>query len=98
MILDKLVEKKDLLIYAEQRITILKSNFVKLNEKLRDPNVSRAEKKRIMQGKGKITGRIRELGTLRYVISNGILRKKAKEYWHSNWEELHSLDGSNENE
>lgn len=84
MILDRLVEKKDLLIYAEQRIITLKMNASKLNERLQDPDVSSAEKKKLMKGKRKIVGRIRELGTLRYVISNGILRKKAKEYWNNN--------------
>lgn len=84
MILDKLVEKKDLLIYAEQRIITLKMGASKLNERLQDPDVSRAEKKKLMNGKRKIIGRIRELGTLRYVISNGILKKKAKGYWSSN--------------
>lgn len=89
MILDKLVEKKDLLIYTEQRITKLKVNASELNKKLQDPDVSKAEKKRIMRGKRKVTGRIRELKTLRYVISNGILRKKAKEYWDDNRRELY---------
>jgi len=90
MILDKLIEKKDLLIYAKQRIIRLRINSAELNEKLLDPNVSRSEKKRIMQGKRKIAGRIRELKTLRGVISSGILRNKAKEYWKKNWQELHS--------
>lgn len=94
MILDKLVEKKDLLIYADQRITRLKLNSEELNEKLRNPDVSRLEKKRIMKGKLKIAGRIKELGTLRYVISNGILRKKAKEYWDNNWREVHGSEAS----
>lgn len=92
MILDKLMEKKDILIYAGQRITKLKLNSKELNEKLRDPDISRAEKKRIMRGKQKIAGRIRELGTLRYVISNGILREKAKEYWDNNYREAHGLE------
>ena len=91
MILDRLVEKKDLLIYAEQRIIRLKLNSKELNEKLRDPAVSRAEKKRIMSGKKKVAGRIKELGTLRFVISNGVLRKKAKEYWDTNYREIHGL-------
>lgn len=85
MILDKLVEKKDLLIYAEQRIISLKRNASELNEILQDPNVSRAEKKALMRGKSKIIGRIKELTTLRFVISNGVLRKKAKGYWDDNW-------------
>jgi len=84
MILDKLVEKKDILIYAEQRIITLRTSVSKLNERLQDPDISRAEKKKLMNGKRKVIGRIRELGTLRYVISNGILRKKAKEYWSTN--------------
>jgi len=84
MILDRLVEKKDLLIYAGQRIITLRTSISKLNERLQDPAVSGAEKKKLMNGKRKIIGRIRELGTLRYVISNGILRKKVKEYWSTN--------------
>lgn len=95
MILDKLVEKKDLLIYAEQRIIRLKLNSAELNKKLIDPDASTAEKKRTMKGKLRIAGRIKELTTLRYVISNGVLRKKAKEYWSYNWREVHSGDETN---
>ena len=85
MILDKLIEKKDLLIYAEQRIIKLKENAGELNARLQDPDVSRAEKKTLMKGKAKIVGRIKELATLRFVISNGVLKEKAKGYWADNW-------------
>jgi len=88
MILDKLVEKKDVLIYADQRIIRLKVNIIEINEKLRDPTTSINDKKTLMRGKTKIIGRIRELRTLRYVISNGILKKKAKDYWANNWRSL----------
>jgi len=97
MILDRLVEKKDIMIYADQRIIRLKINANELNEKLRNSNISNKEKKVLMRGKNKIIGRIKELATLRYVISNGILREKAKEYWDNNYRDLHSSEGKANN-
>jgi len=90
MILDKLVEKKDLLIYADQRIIRLRLNGEEISQKLRNPDVSNKEKKVLMRGQRQIAGRIKELKTLRYVLSNGLLRKKAKEYWDTNYREIHS--------
>jgi len=92
MILDKLVEKKDLLIYADQRIIRLRLNGKEMSQKLRDPNVSNNEKKILMRGRKQIAGRIKELKTLRYVLSSGLLRKKAKEYWDTNYREIHGLE------
>jgi len=98
VILDKLMEKKDLMIYADQRIIRLKMNASELNEKLKNPKISNKEKKILMRGKNKIVGRIKELVTLRYVVSNGILREKAKEYWDNNYRDLHGLEEDNATE
>lgn len=85
MILDKLVEKKDIFIYIDHRIIRLRDNVLEINRNLRNPDVNNKRKKILFRGKIQVIGRIKELTTLKGVLSEGKLKKKAKEYWDNNY-------------
>jgi hypothetical protein len=72
MILDQLMEKKDLMIYIDCRIkhlNKLKKRIDKFPERQRH------------KIKMKFEGRMKELKQLKRVISNNKLKDKAKRYW-----------------
>ncbi len=87
MILDRLVEKKDLFIYIDQRILRLSLAGQKLGEMLRDPEVSNKQKKGLMRGQMKLHGRNRELRYLKRILGGGKLRSISKEMWKLNFED-----------
>jgi hypothetical protein len=71
-ILDKLAERKDILSYIDFRIEILKCN---IREVKKMPKSDR--QKAVM----KLTGRIRELESMREVINRHEEKKLSKKYW-----------------
>lgn len=73
MILEKLIEKKDIQIYIETRISHLETE---LNNTLKQT----PEKKREFV-KERFAGRIRELEKLRAVIAQGKIKDACKNYW-----------------
>ncbi len=87
MILDRLVEKKDLMIYIDQRIMRLWLAGRETSAKLRDPEVSPKVKKSLMRGQQKLRGRHTELKYLKKILAEGRLRNKAKEMWKINFKE-----------
>jgi len=74
--LEKLIEKKDLLIYIDERSTMLADAMQAAihSEDRKDREVIRQ----------KFRGRIRELRELKSVISQGKLKDKCKEYMKKN--------------
>jgi hypothetical protein len=73
-ILDKLVERKDIVKYLDARMETLKwqlltKNIVKIPEKKRQ------------YVKKQIVGRIKELASLKGVINNHTEKELASEYW-----------------
>ena len=73
-ILDKLVERKDLLSYIGLRIEVLRRN---------KKGISRLPPKKQQKAFMKINGRIKELETTRKVILDHTEKKLSKQYWHT---------------
>lgn len=87
MILDKLVEKKNLFIYIDQRKSRLWVAAQELDKMLRDPEISSTKKKALMRGQMKLRGRHRELKYLRGILAGGRLKIEAKKMWLQNFED-----------
>lgn len=83
MILEQLMEKKDLHMYIKLRRLMLARELKKFNKKLRREDISNKEKKRIMKSISQLHGRIKEMNTLMTVLHEGNdgIKKKSKLYW-----------------
>jgi len=87
VLLEALVEKKDLYIYVDQRINRLWVAAQGIGDTLRDPSVSPKRKKALMRGQQKLRGRYKELRRLKAVLTQGQLKKVSKEMWLQNFKE-----------
>jgi len=76
MILDKLLEKKDLLAYIEERITLLR------REEARAVEMAIDRKKGIYRAK--FAGRRMELRALRNAVNAGRVKITSKRMWQEN--------------
>jgi hypothetical protein len=74
MILDKLIEKKDIYTYIRARIAVL-------NLMLRKKMVELPPKDREFE-RQRIIGRIKELRTLRRMVLKNLNREYTLEHWH----------------
>jgi hypothetical protein len=80
MILENLIEKKDINAYIDGRIARLFANMHRniLNVKQEDREKARA----------KIYGRIDELRCLKRVVNSGKLKEKSKALWKANQKQI----------
>jgi len=85
VLLESLIEKKNMYIYIDQRILRLWVSAQEIDERLRDPNVSHKKKKALMRGQQKLQGRYMELNSLKATLTQGQLKKKSKEMWLRNF-------------
>lgn len=80
MILDKLLEKKDLTIYIDMRIAILSVTRSKLMKTI-------PEKERAMLSE-RFNGRILELCKMKEVIAMNTIKEVCKRYWRKCAQEI----------
>lgn len=76
MILENLIEKKDINAFIDGRIARL---FVHMHK-----NIINAEQKDREKVRAKIYGRIDELRYLKRVVNSGKLKEKSKALWRAN--------------
>jgi hypothetical protein len=94
MILEQLIEKKDLLIYIDLRINELRGHINRINvtfeynSELEDDNPIKFTKntlKRLERNKRRLQAKIFELRKFKSVISENKLKSQSKIYWkHQN--------------
>ncbi len=87
VILEALIEKKNLFIYIDQRIIRLWVAGREIGSLLQDPTVSPKRKKALMRGQMKLRGRHTELRRLRSILSEGRLKSESKRMWAQNFKE-----------
>lgn len=76
MILDELLEKKDLMIYIKCKTQLLKRELDRINESLQTEELSKKQMMLLEKRKTMITGRVKELSKLNEIVHNGALRKR----------------------
>jgi len=81
MILDKLIEKKDLELYCIFRIEELKIEKKKIEIQLADNTLLASKKKTLQRAKLKICGRITEIKKLRSNLIGGHIKRESKRMW-----------------
>ena len=87
VLLESLIEKKNMYIYIDQRTLRLWVSAQEIDEQLRDPTVSPKKKKELMRGQQKLQGRYMELNRLKATLAQGQLKKNSKEMWLRNFKE-----------
>ena len=87
VLLESLIEKKNMYIYIDQRTLRLWASAQEIDEQLRDPAVSPKKKKALMRGQQKLQGRQMELNRLKATLAQGQLKKNSKEMWLRNFKE-----------
>jgi hypothetical protein len=83
VILDKLVEKKDIQVYINLRAINLWRNYATHKRLLRNPEISSKRKQKIQRGAHKLLGRIHELRYLNHVLNGSSFKKEGKKLWGS---------------
>lgn len=87
VLLESLIEKKNMYIYVDQRISRLWVASKNIGARLRDPEVSNKQKKALMRGQQKLRGRYKELKHLKAVLAEGRLKSEAKRMWLQNFDD-----------
>ena len=75
MILDKLIEKKDLYIYIDLRTIELEEQIKKIPVSVKDPRKRELAKRQLI-------GRLKELRRIRTLLNQNILKEECKELWN----------------